>query len=191
MVNTHIFWLADFWQGAIGGKVVTSFKTLWHNFSSEQHMKSTCFHEKDKPFGDYCAIRLSECLIRSGINMGSFNGRRCWSHDGTKHALLAQELADYIDRAKPAGFGQKIIPAPKNFRSELSEKTGVIFFKDYWRRGEGISKESHENRTGDHIDLWNKGSLTGFGPLARAFGEFFGFVSVLRDARKVILWEVK
>lgn len=33
----------------------------------------------------------------------------------------------------------------------MNERTGIVFFKDYWQRNTDFG----ENRTGDHIDLWD------------------------------------
>jgi len=40
---------------------------------------------------------------------------------------------------------------PDSFQETLKDRTGIIFFKDYWRRG----NEPVNGRSGDHIDLWN------------------------------------
>lgn len=45
---------------------------------------------------------------------------------------------------------------PENFDHVLRHERGIIFFKDFCRRG----NESYANRSGDHIDLWNGKRLT-------------------------------
>ena len=62
-----------------------------------------------------------------------------------------------------------------------------MFFKDYWQRG----KETFDNRSGDHIDLWNKDELTGGSMLTRTIYEFFGIVSDLNKSKEILFWEVK
>lgn len=70
--------------------------------------------------------------------------------------------------------------SPGSFQDELDGTTGVIFFKDYWQRG----KESYENRSGDHIGLWNKDRITSFLTAdQRRFG-VFGRVIDLMSPKK-------
>lgn len=76
---------------------------------------------------------------------------------------------------------------PARFQDELKDKTGVIFFKDYWQRG----NETFENRSGDHIDLWNQTRLTGRPMWLREINEFFGAQSDLNKAKEIWFWEVK
>ncbi|WP_266105156.1 T6SS effector amidase Tae4 family protein [Pseudomonas sp. HN8-3] len=45
---------------------------------------------------------------------------------------------------------------PEDFEEVLAGQQGIIFFKDFWRRG----NETSGNRSGDHIDLWNGRRLT-------------------------------
>lgn len=75
----------------------------------------------------------------------------------------------------------------ESFQNDLSDKTGVIFFKDYWQRG----AESFESRSGDHIDLWNKNKITNGGMFMRSIYELFGVVSDLNKSKEVWFWEVK
>lgn len=42
-------------------------------------------------------------------------------------------------------------------RKKLNGKRGLIFFKDCFAR----SGQSFEHRSGDHIDLWDRGRVTG------------------------------
>jgi hypothetical protein len=166
------------------------FETLWKNFPDQGKLKIYCYNKQptsNKPFSDYCAISLSECLIRSGVDIGLLKAKRCWSHSGKKHILLAEEFAiALVERSMP-GFSirQKVVPG--NFQTTLKGKTGIIFFKDYWQRG----NESFQNRSGDHIDLWNKDELTGGGMFMRSVYEFFGVVSDLSKSKEVWFWEIK
>jgi len=61
------------------------FVHLWKNFPKKEELSSTCRNKQeksDKPFDDYCAILLSECFNRSGVQISAFKGNRCWSHSG-------------------------------------------------------------------------------------------------------------
>jgi len=166
------------------------FEKLWSNFPQKETIKKACTNKQkngDKPFTDYCAIMLSDCFIKSGIDISQFKAKRCWSHVGKKHILLAEELANAIEANTPSGFKpmKKILPG--SFQSLLAGKTGVIFFKDYWQRG----SESFKSRSGDHIDLWNKDEITGSGMFMRSISEFFGVVSDLNKCKEIWFWEVE
>lgn len=169
---------------------MTSFETIWKNYPDKDVMKSKCTNKQrdsNKPFGNYCAIILSECFIRSGVDLSLFGGNKCWSHQGKKHVLLAEDLANGLKLHRPPGFGALEKISPGSFQSALSDRTGVVFFKDYWQRG----NESFSQRSGDHIDLWNKDEITSSGMFIRSLLEFFGRVSDLNKSREIWFWEVK
>lgn len=135
--------------------MAVKFNHMWTNFPEKDAIKLRCRNKQkdsDTPFRDYCAIMMSECFTKSGIDIGAFTGNRCWSHDGKKHILLAEDFAKGLNTHTPPTFKKRSLITPDNFQDELSGKTGVIFFKDYWQRG----SENFSNRSGDHIDLWNK-----------------------------------
>ncbi len=165
------------------------FDTLWKNYPDKEKIKSQCTNKQrdsNKPFSDYCAIMLSESFIRSGVDLSLLKGNRCWSHQGKKHILLAEDLANGLKNHTPPGFGVLKKIQPGSYQSILSDKTGVIFFKDYWQRG----NESFERRSGDHIDLWNNDKITSSGMFIRSLLEFFGRVSDLNKSREVWFWEI-
>jgi hypothetical protein len=169
---------------------MTKFELMWNNFPNKEAVKKTCTNKQkdsNNPFGDYCAIMMSECFIRSGIDVSLFKGNRCWSHQGKKHVLLAEDFASGLKSRTPPGFGGLEKVQPGSFQSTLDSKTGVIFFKDYWQRG----SESFSTRSGDHIDLWNKDQITGSGMFMRSVYEFFGAVSDLNKCKEIWFWEVK
>jgi len=166
------------------------FEKLWNNFPQKEAIKKSCTNKQkdsNKPFKDYCAIMLSDCFIKSGIDISLLKAKRCWSHAGKKHILLAEELAISIKSNPPSGFKpmKKILPG--SFQNDLAGKTGVIFFKDYWQRG----SESFNSRSGDHIDLWNKDKITSSGMLMRTVYEFFGVLSDLNKSKEIWFWEVE
>jgi len=169
---------------------MSNFKSLWSNFPDKKSLSSRCFNkQKDSsaPFSDYCAILLSECFIKSGISISTFPGNRCWSHNGPKHILLAEDFAKGLKLHSPNNFGSMTLVEPKDFQTTLKEKTGVIFFKDYWARG----NQNFDDRSGDHIDLWNKNEITSSGMFMRSIYEFFGTVSDLNKSKEIWFWEVK
>lgn len=170
---------------------MTTFKTLWDNFPEDKDaIKGKCFNKQasgNAPFDNYCSILMSECFIRAGISLESCTGVKCWSHQGKKHIIRAQQFAECLSASPPKGFGKKEIIKPGEFQKMLNGRTGVIFFKDYWTRG----NESFQNRSGDHIDLWNKNRITGSSMWYRSIIEFLGFVSDLNKSKSVWFWEVK
>ena len=169
---------------------LASFNNLWNNFPNEKKKKSHCTNKQkdtNKPFSDYCAILMSECFIRSGIDISLYNGNRCWSHSGKKHILLAEDFANGLKKQTPPNFSRMEKVVPGSFQSKLKDKSGVIFFKDYWQRG----NESFKNRSGDHVDLWNKGRITGGGMLYRFIIEALGIVKDLNKSKEIWFWEVK
>lgn len=169
---------------------MTTFKTLWDNFPDREEMKMKCVNKQQNiknPFDNYCSILLSECMIQSEIKLDRCPGVKCWSHAGSKHVIRAEDLANWLTKSPPSGFGKKEDVMPSEFQKKLAGRTGVIFFKDYWTR----NNESFDGRSGDHIDLWNKNRITGSSMWYRSIIEFFRFVSDLNKSRKVWFWEVK
>jgi hypothetical protein len=168
-----------------------NFKTLWDNYPDPADIKARCQNKQSggsTPFENYCAILMSECLTKSGVDLGKCPPKyKCWSHAGPRHVILAENLAEWLSKSQPEGFSKPIKVNPVNFQKALSGKTGVVFFKDYWKR----PGESDEGRSGDHIDLWNKSRITEGSMAYRAVIEFFGFVSQLSKSREVWFWEVK
>ncbi len=130
---------------------------------------------------------LSDCFIKSGVKTSLFKAKRCWSHAGIKHILLAEELAKSLKAHLPAGFKPMKKVLPGSFQSDLDGKTGIIFFKDYWQRG----SENFNSRSGDHIDLWNKDKITSSSMFMRSVYEFFGVLSDLNKSKQIWFWEVK
>lgn len=169
---------------------MASFDNLWKNFPDKDKIMTKCRNKQknsNDPFDNYCAIMLSECFLQSGIDLSLYKGSRCWSHSGNKHILRAEDLAEGIRKHPPAGFGALKNIRPKSFQEDLSDKTGVVFFKDYWQRG----NESFNSRSGDHIDLWNKNEITSSGMFLRSILEFLGRVSDLNRSKEIWFWEVK
>lgn len=168
---------------------MSTFDHLWKNYPSKEEMQNTCRNVQpdgdNKPFDDYCSIMLSECFNRSNVTYSAKGS--CWSHGGQKHILLAEKLAIGLKNNPPKNFGKLEKINPSNFQADLKNRIGVIFFKDYWQRG----NEDFKNRTGDHIDLWNKTKITGGSMLYRSIIEFFGFVSDLNNSKEIWFWEVR
>ncbi len=167
-----------------------NFNTIWNNFPDKSVMKASCQNKQptgSTPFGNYCAILLSEALMKSGISTQGAKVKKCWSHSCMKHILLAEEMANWLRTSHFSWLGKLEKISPKSFQNDLDGRTGIIFFKDYWQRG----SESFDNRSGDHIDLWRNDEITGTSMFVRSILEFFGRVSDLNASYEIWFWEIK
>lgn len=167
------------------------FEELWKNYPEDLVIKLKCRNDQpNKPsveFTDYCSIKMSDCFNKSGVGIANMKGNRCWSHGGYKHILLAEDLALGLKAFPPTNFGKLEIIPPDSFEEKLKGRTGVVFFKDYWKR-EG---QTFANRSGDHIDLWNKDRITSRSMFVQNILEFFGDLSDFNDSKEIWFWEVK
>ncbi|AIN18677.1 hypothetical protein CH54_3326 [Yersinia rochesterensis] len=175
------------------------FDELWSAYPSST-IKHIDPKSKDDIFSDHCAINVSQALYQCGILMKSFKGARCWNcptPDSTGkgiHAIRAQELSDYLKSQKilPFAGGKKPLELTgKTYEDAVSDKTGLIFFQDYWLRS------GEKSPTGDHIDLWKNNKLASLGWLStwarRTFpqaSESYLSMSDLRKSTKVLFWEI-
>ena len=161
-----------------------NFKTLWgDNGSDLSHIDPKTGSEI---FPDYCAINLSEALIKSGMSPG---GTKCWGNCSSKqsHTIRAQELATWLQGNLS---GVKVLTGD-NFQEYISGKTGIVFFQNYWQR------EGETGITGDHIDLWNENEMGSYGVMRTwirtawpAVGQGMG-MSDLSKSTQVLFWEIK
>ena len=73
----------------------------------------------------------------------------------------------------------------EKWREKIVSRTGIICFQDYYLRSDGSG--------GDHIDLWNAGSMTGIGSFFRtAFNIVIPSVwSDLSKSKKIRFFPVK
>ena len=110
--------------------MTASFDLLWLN---HPYPGSPCAAE----FPNQCAIRMGVALERSGVDMSSFPGARCWHGHRPGHILRAQELADWL--SIQGIFGPRTV-----FRKQrdLGDKRGIVFVQNGWG-------------STDHIDLWD------------------------------------
>jgi Type VI secretion system (T6SS), amidase effector protein 4 len=172
------------------------FEDLWDKYPSGiKHINAKT--GKDE-FSDHCAINVSESLYQNEITLKSFKGAKCYSKcpsGDNVHALRAEELANWINKKPFAGCPETISGLTgTNFEEKVKDKTGIIFFKDYWHR----KGETGETRSGDHIDLWNKNKLASIGLFLtwtrRTFpdlSENWLDMSDLRKSKKVLFWEIQ
>lgn len=81
-----------------------------------------------------CAIRMSITLDKSGVDISSYSGVKCWEihEDGFRHILRAQELADWIDK-HPEIFGNAVKLSRKKYpkmNSKSFKHTGIVFIRN-------------------------------------------------------------
>ncbi|MBR9881361.1 MAG: hypothetical protein GYB17_17945 [Gammaproteobacteria bacterium] len=173
---------------------VLTFDRLWSAYPSGiDHITPDTGEEI---FSNRCAVHVSEALYRCGVKLASFRGTRCWScptPEGGKgiHAIRAQELADYLNRRPFAQCPQAQTLTGEEFEDAIWGRTGIVFFKDYWRRG------NQQARTGDHIDLWDGNELASIGAIETFLrlrfpnaAEWVG-TSDLTKSSEVLFWELK
>jgi hypothetical protein len=86
----------------------------------------------------------------------------------------AQRLANWLRIHPFPGCARSRSVGGTGWETNLRGSTGVVFFKDYWRR----RGETQGVGSGDHIDLWNRNTLT---PSIQSFLRFTIGVSSLPD----------
>lgn len=138
-----------------------------------------------------------DSLKGTGVSLKTFTGACCWQYPEMKHILRAEELANWLKKCYLANWPNPVDITGKDWQTKIKNKTGVIFFKDYWlRKGEKFP-------TGDHIDLWDKDELTS-GGIAGILRFWLGIdkldvswlheewvYSNLGDSKQILFWEIK
>lgn len=176
---------------------MAEFKDLWRGHPLNQSVTQPCIaggeyknlegrtvHRFYPSYDNQCAIRMGIAMRRAGISpLGGVTV--CGAHPATDmHYINAQQLASAISGANIPGFGPKeVYPGPEYYKS-LFGHTGVMFIKDYWKRGSDGSTP-----TGDHIDVWN-----GYRSSAKWLMEWFswaGYYSNYAGASEIWFWKVK
>lgn len=138
------------------------FADLWKHYPNDD----PCVNPKTgmKAHDNQCAIRVGMALERCGVSFASFRGPRCeFGPRGGGMVLRAEPLANWLRTRPFAGCPSSESGPGKDFQQRLSGRTGIVFFKDYWRR------DGEKHLTGDHIDLWNRNRLT---PSFETFARF-------------------
>jgi len=130
-----------------------SFDKLWQGYpSSKPYVDKS--GDPPKGFENQCAIKVSVALHAAGVDMKSFRGASV-TVDDKRLAIRAEELAAWLKTQHLIGLPLK----PENVTGEewqdkIKGRKGIVFFANYWAR------DGEKRLTGDHIDLWNKSTLT-------------------------------
>ena len=157
-----------------------TFATLWYNQPVIKGESSLL----DRGTYEYqCAVNLSAALMRSGVNMKSYNGQLSWEKGNPKYAIRAQQLADWLASPVNPLYSKVEKYSGVEVFNKTSARSGVIFFKNYWGA----------NHQGDHIDLWNGFRLTHIRSLAQIYLRIgsIGLDADFKMAESVWFWPIK
>jgi len=172
-----------------------TFDKLWQGYpSSKPYVDKS--GDPPKGFENQCAIKVSVALQAAGVDMKSFKGAAV-AVDDRRLAIRAEELAAWLKTQHLIGLPLKPENVTgKEWQDKIKGRKGIVFFGNYWAR----AGES-QHRTGDHIDLWNKSTLT---PSWESFARFsigmssvrnpFGsevYMSSLDEAETILFWEIR
>jgi len=173
---------------------MVKFEKLWKNHPTITGDNDPCSKNGKSNFGNQCAIRVGVALRQCGVDTTKIPGaEHCWYHNKKEgHILRAEQLANGLMKKYIHGIQEAKILEPKNYKQLISGKTGIIFFKDYWPREINGKKESFQNRSGDHIDLWNGSRITDWKTWVRIQ---LGVVAPpfwydLEKSKQIIFWQV-
>lgn len=176
------------------------FSELWASYPGGSPCDGK--EQDGKPaFSDQCAIRVGVALKKVGVTFKSYPSKgKCWFKGHTDHLLRARELADWLILQPFVGCTKPIDIKGTDWQERIKEKTGIVYFADYWRRTNRNGTEESQP-TGDHIDLWNGNRLTtGSGSLRARLTTFSRFTlgfdngliySDLGKATQILFWEIK
>jgi hypothetical protein len=135
-----------------------------------------------KVYENQCAINLSAAWLRAGGSLVGYPGVLSWQKDKPRYPIRAQELANWFAsphsplHAKVQKFGGKEV------FDAIANKTGIVFFQNYWGTGS----------QGDHIDLWNGTRLTHWISWVQIHARVgsVGINSDFRKAESIWFWAV-
>lgn len=176
-----------------------TFENLWKQHPEIASDGKPCKNgnNKGQAFTNQCAINMGVAFTECGVNTRKWGIDHCnrarFEEEHRGHVLRAENFANALRKhgnIKGLGSLQKI--KPEDFDLSVTGKTGIIFFKDYWRREDSGVKETFANRSGDHIDLWNGSRLTDWFTWIRIQAGFSweGSFSDYSKSKEVWFWQV-
>jgi Type VI secretion system (T6SS), amidase effector protein 4 len=168
--------------------LIINFQRLWNNHPLNQNPPVS--HPCRVPvtnadaYPHECSIKMSVALMGAGVNMSLCPKTRCdyrrfAGHEN--HIIRAQELADWLASPTVLGTPQKYLQPKKQNLEEykksalwnVSGKTGIVFFQNFWGQG----------NQGDHLDVWNEQMMS---------GDFQGAnINYFTRAPHIWFWEIK
>ncbi|PCE24090.1 hypothetical protein BWP39_30875 [Paraburkholderia acidicola] len=174
---------------------VLTFNELWSAYPDKKDPFVDPQTGKVPAYADnQCAIRLSIMLHNVGVEMKSFRGEGQIRIDGKRAALRARELQAWLKLRPLAGLPAPVEITGPDWQSKINGRTGIVFFSGYWAR----DTDSRGQTTGDHIDLWNRDTLTS--PGAQGWVNSFvrfrvglssAWYSDLGKSKQILFWEIK
>jgi RHS repeat-associated protein len=162
------------------------FDRLWSGYPSKKPYVDPKTGRPPPGYRDQCAIQLSVAFHNAGIDMKSFGGSGVIRLHGNRTAIRAQEFADWLKRTSIDGVGRPEVITGADWADRIEDRTGVVFFGDYWLRADG-------QRTGDHIDLWNGSRMTSWSSWIRVQAGLHldGLWSDYGRSKTIIFWPVE
>ena len=124
---------------------------LWENHPAVQDVVYPCSdfdsdYDTSPNFENQCAIRMSVCLERCGIDFSKYHGVKCWFGCKETHILRVEEFVPFLRTVRELGE-YKEITAPTS--STFENFNGILVCYNFWN-----------NRNGDHIDVVKDGVMT-------------------------------
>jgi hypothetical protein len=111
-----------------------SFTTLWAGYPSSNPYVDAKTGDPPKGFENQCAIKVSVALHASGVKLQSFRGAHV-TINGKPAATRAEDLAAWLKAHHIAGISSPPINITgENWREKIKNKTGIVFFANYWLR---------------------------------------------------------
>lgn len=179
---------------------VVKFSDLWSAYPRGKPYVDKNTGKPPSGYENQCAIKVSAAIHGAGVEMKSFKGVTV-STNNRMAAVRAAELADWLKLQPFCGLPKmpENVAGP-DWQEKIKDKTGIVYFSDYWYRSEAESKA--KTPTGDHIDLWNGSRLTATGwsaisTLGRRLGlneltpdAPWGF-SDMRKSRVIFFWQIR
>ena len=145
-------------------------KQLWENHPAVQDVVYPCSdfdsdsdYDATPNFENQCAIRMSVCLERCGIDFNRYRGVQCWYGCNETHALRVEELVPFLKKVEVLGEYKEIV-APHS--SMFEDFSGIIVCYNFWNNGNG-----------DHIDVVKDGEMT------------YGDLEFIARSERVGYWE--
>jgi len=173
-------------------RATASFVKMWAGYPSSHPYVDPKTGDDPPGFDNQCAIKLSVALHATGIDLASFKGASVHVAAG-KAAIRAEELGAWLKFQHIEGMLGPVDITGADWQDKIKGKHGIVAFTNYWTR------PGEKTPTGDHIDLWDGGSLTssGLAGMAVSFARFTlgmrsgpGF-SDLGKATSITFWEVR
>ena len=107
---------------------MAKFDSLWKNHPTVESLIDDfpCKKNGSKAFENQCAIRMGVAFGKSGINMDSFKGAKCWYGHNPSHILRAEELANWL-KSPFSPYKQRIEFEGVNGFDSIFGKKGIVF----------------------------------------------------------------